>query len=146
MPIKATNSNIDQYTAEQLVKIERQLIRSLAYVGEQIVITARQSGSYLDRTGNLRSSIGYVISFNGNIAFQGNFNVVAGGSRGKNEGEGLAASLAKRFTNGIALIVVAGMNYAIHVKNRGYDVIDSGELLADRLVPRMLQELNIKVK
>ena len=41
------------------------LIKQLSYIGEECIRIARESGSYNDITGNLRSSIGYVILYDG---------------------------------------------------------------------------------
>ena len=57
------------------------------------------------------------------------------------KGAAFAKKLVRRFPHGVCLIVVAGMEYAAHVKNKGYDVLDSSELLADRIVPSMLKQL-----
>ena len=67
------------------------------------------------------------------------------GTKGGSEGKDFATSLASRYRKGIVLIVVAGMSYAYYVKKRGYDVLDSGELLAENLVPKMLRSLGFKV-
>ena len=45
---------------------------------------------------------------------------------------------------GIVLIVVAGMNYARYVEKMGLNVLDSSEMLAKKLVPRMLKDLGFK--
>ena len=49
-------------------RVERLTVRALAYLGEQCVKKVRdRSGkeSWYDQTGNLRSSVGYVIAKNG---------------------------------------------------------------------------------
>ena len=51
-------------------RVERLTIRALSYLGEQCVTRVRDregDKSWYDRSGNLRSSVGYVISHNGNI-------------------------------------------------------------------------------
>ena len=51
-------------------RVERLTIRALSYLGEQCVIRVRDRGgdkSWYDQSGNLRSSVGYVIAHNGSI-------------------------------------------------------------------------------
>lgn len=145
MPIvdKTDYNAIDAYTAERIKNLEKALIRTLKWCAESIVNTARVSHTYKDQTGNLTSSIGAVIVVDGHIEWQSSFEVVKQGGQGAKDGLEFAKSLVKEFPKGIALIVVAGKNYAVHVSNRGYDVIDSAELEAKTLIPQMLQSLKI---
>ena len=99
------------------------------------------NGSYLDRTHNLRSSTGYVIVKDGKIVKMGDFTPIKGGNEGAQGGAAFARQLVKAFPSGIVLIVVAGMNYAAHVSARGYNVLDSAELLAEQLVPSLMKQL-----
>ena len=41
------------------------LVKQLSFIGEECIRIARESGSYNDITGNLRSSIGYVVLVDG---------------------------------------------------------------------------------
>ncbi len=134
-------SEVEAYLDEQIERIEQLIIYNLSYVGEQCLTEARSTNSYKDQTGNLRSSIGYIIVKDGRVIRQSDFAVVRTGSQGKSEGEQFARSLANKFSDGIVLIVVAGMNYASYVSAKGYNVLDSAELLADRLVPSILKQL-----
>ena len=118
---------IDKYLKSSVEELINETIYKLSYIGENVVNTARLSGEYLDQTGNLRSSIGYIISIDGEIIRQGEFNVVKDGKDGTKSGEALAQALAKT-SKGITLIVVAGMHYAIYVSAKGLDVLDSAEI------------------
>ena len=143
MPIRnnTAEAEIAARIDEQLRRIDKAIIYNLSYVGEQVLNAARGTNSYKDRTGNLRSSIGYVIARDGEIVQMSGFSVVKDGSEGSAEGKDYAAQLAANFHSGYVLIVVAGMDYAFYVKKKGYDVIDSAELLAEQLVPKMLKSL-----
>lgn len=145
MPIRQTTpqQEIDAYMAEQIKRIEYALVRTLQYVGERCLIAARKSKSYSDITGNLRSSVGYVISVDGNVVNSSEFDTVKNGENGAKEGYEYACSLVSQFPHGICLIVVAGKNYAQYVTAKGKDVLDSAELLAEQLVPKMLSKLKI---
>jgi hypothetical protein len=136
-------SEIERYLQEQLSRRERVLMRNLAYVGEQCIIAARSVNSYKDRTGNLRSSTGYVIVADGKIVQSSSFETEKQGATGSLEGKSFAREIANGFPKGVVLVVVAGMKYASAVSARGQDVLDSAELLAQRLVPQMMKQLNL---
>lgn len=134
---------VNEYLLENIDRIEQRIVRNLSFVGESCLTAARSTNSYKDRTGNLRSSIGYVIVKNGQIIRQEIHEAGSGEDRktGVAEGEKFMQEIAKQFPDGIALIVVAGMNYAGYVSALGYDVLDSGELLAEQLVPQIMEKL-----
>lgn len=124
-------------------------IRALSYLGEMCVIEAKdrpQESSWFDQSGNLRSSIGYVIVHNGKIIKYSEFNQVKQGSDGVKEGKDLAKELAKQYKSGYALIVVAGMNYADLVEAMdNKDVLASAELWARKELPSMMEKLNNQI-
>lgn len=132
-------------------RVETAIIRRLQFLGEKCLIECRTNKTYTDQTGNLTSSMGYVIIANGKLVETTGFNQAvisisggtgtAHGSNGGSIGEQLAKEVAARFTTGFALIVVAGMNYAAHVESRGYNVLASAELLAEKELPKMMKAL-----
>lgn len=143
MGIKQTTptAEINRYIADQVERLTNALIYNLQSIGERCLNAARGTNSYKDRTGNLRSSLGYVIAIDGKIIYQSNFEVVKNGTDGSKSGIQYAKEIVRQFPEGVALIVVAGMNYAEYVSAKGYDVLDSAELLADNLVPKILKRL-----
>lgn len=146
MPIKrlTPKADIDRYIAGRVEAIKNALVYNMCAIGEQVLNAARSTDSYKDRTGNLRSSIGYIVALDGEVVQMSSFEVVKEGGEGAKNGKDYAMQLIKDFPQGIVLIVVAGMNYASYVSAKGYDVLDSSELLADKLVPQMLEKLGIK--
>ena len=122
-------------------RIKQAVIYNLQVIGEKCVNEARMKGSYKDQTGNLRSSTGYVLIVDGEIISESAFDVVMNGQQGAQEGKTFAESLVKEHPTGIALIVVAGKNYAEYVAAKGYDVLDSAELLGEQLVQKMVEDL-----
>lgn len=138
---KTPMSEIDKYIEEQIKRTTDAIIYNLQYVGERCLNTARQTNSYKDQTGNLRSSLGYIIAIDGKIIRQSSFEIVKDGGDGKKSGIQFAKEIVRQFPEGIVLIVVAGMHYAKYVSATGRDVIDSAELLADKLVPQILKQL-----
>lgn len=143
MPIKrlTTTAEIDRYITGRVEAIKKALVYNLCAVGEQVLNAARLTNSYKDQTGNLRSSIGYVVAVDGEIVQMSSFDTVKEGREGSRGGKEYAMQLVRDFPHGIVLIVVAGMNYASYVSAKGYDVLESSELLADKLIPQMLQQL-----
>jgi hypothetical protein len=146
MPIKqkTPSAEIDAYIEVMVSRINKAAIRTLQYCGERCLNAARQTNSYKDRTGNLRSSLGYVVVQDGRIISQSSFEQVKSGDQGSKSGIQYAKEIIREFPEGIALIVVAGMHYAAYVSAKGYDVLDSAELLADQIVPQMLKQLGFK--
>ncbi|MBQ3679816.1 MAG: hypothetical protein IJP79_07250 [Paludibacteraceae bacterium] len=151
MPVES-NGNIKEFlakvTAEEVERLKERLVYNLMAIGEETVNVARNSAlkgkDYKDQTGNLRSSVGYVISIDGEIAEMSAFDVVKDGKEGSQSGRDYALQLISEFPEGICLIVVAGMNYAKFVAAKGYDVLDSSQLQAEQLIPQMLKDLGIK--
>jgi hypothetical protein len=148
MPIKnlTPEGAISEFIGQQVERVTSALIYNLCAVGEQVLNQARSTNSYKDQTGNLRSSIGYVVAVDGKVVQSSSFEVVKDGADGSRDGKSYALDLVKQFPEGIVLIVVAGMNYASYVSAKGYDVLDSSEVLADRLVPEILKQLGFNFK
>lgn len=140
-------NDIDATFKALLAEVDRQLIESLTRVGEEAVKLAKMippERGFKDRTGNLRSSIGYVVLVDGkpvNVAFA----AVKGGHAGVNEGQRLALQVGSK-TEGYALVVVAGMNYAVHVEGKGRDVLTSAEKFAEKEVAKHLADLVTNIK
>ena len=137
--------------AEYALRIHRAIETVMQYIGEACVRIAREQGTYNDITGNLRNSVGYVLVRNGDIICQ-NFEehvaskvVDAANGKGILQGQALAEKLAKRFTKGYALIVVAGMHYAHYVESLNKDVLDSAERYAQQRVPKLMQMLKTQI-
>lgn len=119
------------------------IIMRFKQIGEECVRIARESGSYNDITGNLRSSIGYVILQDGKPVVNGASKQYSGtkgnGEAGPAAAEALLTQLQAKFPWGIVLIVCAGMNYAAYVENvRHKDVLTTAELKAESLLKQLL--------
>lgn len=142
-------SEVHDMLMREAERVERLTIRALYKLGEQCVTKIRDRAgdkSWYDQTGNLRSSVGYVIAHNKNIIQYSTFNQVKQGSEGVKTGKDLAKELAKRYSNNYVLIVVAGMNYAEFVEAMdNKDVLASTELWAREQVPLMLEKLKRQI-
>lgn len=123
---------------------EEQFIRILKWVGEKAVNEAKENGNYQDHTANLRNSIGYVVSIDGQVVEE-NFNASKHGTGPSNEdplkyGRTLAVEVAQS-KRGVSLVVVAGMRYASYVESKGRVVLTSAEQFASQYLPNLLKQL-----
>lgn len=130
-------SQIDAYIQQQLERQEKKIIDMLDYIGTACINEARNNRGYIDKTGNLKTSTGYVIVKDGQILNGTAFDQTEGGQVGSEHTHALAA----QYPSGIVLIVVAGMNYASYVEAMNLNVLTSAELLAEKMVPALLKEL-----
>ena len=144
---------------ELFERLERTYLDRMADAGERAVAAAVVNGSYRNITGNLRSSIGFMIGLDGKVIREGGFHKVRGrgenmervtfttksgkkvdfwargkfgdGSEGSRRGREMARAFIER-SAGYSYALVAGMDYASYVSSRGYDVIDSAQLTLGR--------------
>ena len=141
------NSNdIERILREKIEKYHQKVIRILRFVGEMCINEARTNGSYQDQTGNLRSSIGYIVLKDGKPIEKGGFAPTERGTKkgkdGQKEGEVFINKVISQYPRGFVLVVVAGMKYASYVEARNYNVLSSSELLAEKEVPKLLKALS----
>ena len=59
--LKTPQQAIERMVEDKAEFIKRAIINALSMVGEECIRIARTQGNYTDQTGNLRSSIGYMI-------------------------------------------------------------------------------------
>lgn len=146
MPIRQTTpqSEITSYIEKRLRMLEMAIVRNFCVIGERCVNIARTNHSYTDQSGNLTSSMGYAVSVDGRLVQISSFDKVLNGEQGAKDGQEYVKQLLRKYPSGIVLIVVAGMNYAAYVSDKGYDVIDSAESLAEQQIPRMLKQLGLQ--
>lgn len=114
-------------------RAEEQIYKLVLKAGEEFVKYARKKGNYQDRTGNLRSSIGYVIVKDGDILTE-NYELSEEGSErhpGMREAKRLISDLIGVYSKGWVLIGVAAMPYAVYVE--AIDNIDVVSLAADHV-------------
>lgn len=132
-----------------LNEIEKKQIARLQRLGEMCLVEARTNKGYMMQTGALLSSTGYEVFVDG-VAIHSQFDAASGAESNAAEmgimsGQSIAETIGKG-TKGIALVVVAGMNYAAYVEAKGYNVLSSAEHLAERELPRMLEKLISNIK
>ena len=117
----AVRQSLDQFIGQ----IEQKTIEALQYAGEEFVNNARMNGNYRDDTGNLRSSIGYVILKDGREIFSSFPGDMATGAKTarRESTRVIMDDVAQTDYKGYVLVGIAGMHYAAAVESRGYDVI-----------------------
>jgi len=135
-----TSNDVKEVFDTFVEDVDVQLIQLFAYVGEEFVNLARNKKppqSFTDRTGNLRSSIGYVVALDGEVKI--------GDFEGTGEGKARAKELVKEVlsdsSTGIVLIGVAGMQYASYVESRGRDVISGSVPKANKILKELKEGL-----
>ena len=124
--------------------LQEQIIIQLQYLGQECVSRIRgrgQSESWIDRTGNLRSSIGSAVYEDGKKKLSTAFESVFGGQEGAEAGKRMIDALAKEYSQTYAMVVVAGMDYASYVENmNGKDVLASTRLWAESVIGERIED------
>jgi len=147
---------VTEEITQAMQRLHYRIIRDLKIAGEEAVkkargiVTAGGGGGvlppYTVQTGNLVSSVGYAITYEGQIIDMSSFQPIQGqldkngiplgdGQEGSATGKAYVKELAMRYPQGYALILVAGMHYASYVQELHHrDVLVSGSLVAEQLV------------
>ena len=134
-----SQANINRRIDKWVVNIEQRIIWTLAQVGESFVNDARNTKTYQDQTGNLRSSIGYIVAKDGAIIQEN----VQGKAEGVAQARNIAREVLRDNSKGFILIVVAGMEYACAVESKGYDVITGSIPAAKALLKKKIKEYRL---
>lgn len=137
-----TAADLDKWYSLFADKADDKILALLKAAGENFVKYARGIHTYEDRTGNLRSSIGYVIIQDGEIIFE-NFAESDKGTekvKGLAKGGQLAEAIALSYPKGLVLIGVAGMQYAAAVEAKGFDVVTGACQSAEAWMKKAINE------
>ena len=147
MGIKANfkTSDIEKQMQGFTQRVVNGAVQALGYLGMKCVNYARTvpaEQGFTDRTGNLRSSIGFKVFVGGNAVSE-DYKQVLGGAEGMARGKALADEVGARCgENQIMLVVTAGMEYAVYVESKGRDVISGSEGLARQEWPDMKRKID----
>lgn len=137
-------SVIDELFKQSFEIMKEEIVNSLTKLGEECIVKIRdrsQQESWIDHTGNLRSSIGYSVFNYGKKQIESAFNIVLSGNDGPQAGRRLIEECSKAYANCYALVVVAGMNYADRVEAlENKDVLASTELWAKSQVDARIEQ------
>lgn len=138
-----TQADVKEAILKRLDSYRKAVIERLKQAGEKFVNFARLSGRYTDQTGNLRSSVGYILLYNG-VTISEDFKQVKSGSEGVSKGKQEALNNAPK--TGYALVCVAGMEYAAAVEAKGRDVITGSSQIVEGWLKNALDNLKNKIK
>ena len=133
--------NINQKFADNvIITIEKVLKRSII----DVVNFAKNTDTYIDRTNNLRSSIGYVLYKDGQ-KISASFEKAGEGGEGDGafgveRGSNYAEEIAEKFSNGYVVVLVAGMTYAAYVEMKSYDVITGASNQLDPTIKKHFED------
>ena len=150
-------------TLEKLIEFQ------FNFIGLKTVTNAREVSTFQNQTGNLRSSMGFVLAKDGEIIRFGGFTPVPGngeniaivnfttkegknvsfrakgisgdGTEGANKGRQYAEELARSSGKGYTLVIVAGMNYASFVESMGFDVLASSGAYLEKEVLKIVDKI-----
>lgn len=145
MPITRGKSDwdFDAFIDKTIARIETDAVKILFKIGVYGYDLAFNRGSYQDRTGRLRSSIGWGVAKGGKLVKSGGFKQVLKGGEGAQRGKQRLQEIAAEQSSGITLIIVVGEKHAIYVEATGYDVLTFSELkcvkVAETLINSILQ-------
>lgn len=136
-------SEVDEILYKSFEILKNKISNSLVKLGEECIAKIRDRSkeeSWIDHTGNLRSSIGYAVYNYGIKQIESAFQIVRNGNEGSSEGKKMISQLGSEYSNAYALVVVAGMNYASYVEAlENKDVLASTELWAKSIVDSRLK-------
>lgn len=132
------NKDLNKLQQQITNDLFQKTIKAFQYIGEMLVIHAKEKVGFTDKTGNLRSSIGYVLFVNGVVYSSG----YSGNSEGQAHGKALAADLLATIPKQpVVLICTAGMNYALNVEAKGYNVLTATENEAKNIAKSVFNQL-----
>lgn len=135
-----TKADIKSYIDNKIRSYRAAILNRLQQAGEKFVILARNGGGYIDQTGNLRSSIGYLVLYNGSLLFE-----AFPGDKTEGKQKGLDLANKEYSTKGYCLICVAGMDYAAAVESKGKDVITGSSQIIEGWLKNALSGLKNKL-
>lgn len=140
MGIRANFNNNDLNKLQQQIidEVFQKSIKAFQYIGEMLIAHARTNVGFMDQTGNLRSSIGYVLFVNGQVYKEAYSGSAEGVKAGKDIAKEIKATIQRE---SIVLVCTAGMNYALLVESRGYNVLTATENYAQSVVKSLLNQL-----
>ena len=136
-------SALDAFLQRAARKIQENVLKALSKLGDESVVRIRNRSaeeSWIDHTGNLRSSIGFAVYEQGSKYMESAFSQVLSGTDGSVKGKKMINDLAKEYSRVYALVVVAGMEYAGEVEAlESKDVLASTKIWATSIVEQRVK-------
>ena len=120
---------LQQKLLERKKNLERVLDMKLMQLAEEAVTHAKQNKGYRDRTANLKNSISFAL-FRDGVLVRMNVGRIPMPDESKKGQQGVQSALETYSQEegvvaprGYSLVIVAGMEYGIHVEHKGYNVL-----------------------
>jgi len=142
-----TEKDIEKIIEDFINRLVRVIKANLDQIALEMVSDARlktkSQGGFDDDTGNLRSSIGYVLMLDGEVITE-DFELSDKGTdkqTGIETGKKVAGEIASEESEGWAIVLVAGMDYAYFVEAKGYDVITGATSSATAKLNKAMQNI-----
>lgn len=126
--LTTSESSINNFLDRAAKYLLSSVLKALSKLGEECVVKIRVRSakeSWIDHTGNLRSSIGYSVYDHGKKFLSSAFAQVLIGTEGTSKGKKMIDDLAKEYSRVYALVVIAAMEYAAEV-----EAIESKDVLS----------------
>lgn len=134
--------DVEAYIDKKSQEWYNRILESLRQKGRDFTSKARArtkvEGGFNNITWNLRESIGYLLIHDGKV-IESFFPKIAEANGGAVTGDAFARQIStdNYFDKGIVLLMVAGMDYASFVQNRGIDVLDTSSLEFEKELQRL---------
>lgn len=133
-----TDREIAQWLIDAVDDEMEESVAIASKIGEDALAISRGEHVYTTQTGNLQSSCGFAVTYNGTTATKSPFTPAPGnnkpdGKTGSQQGKAyLDECLKSRLSKGVTFVMVAGTNYAGYVEDWGGDVLKSAEVHVTR--------------
>lgn len=141
---------LQQKLLERKEGLKKVLNMKLLQLAEEAVTHAKQNKGYKDRTANLKNSISFALFYDGQLVTQQIGNIPKPGDAPK-EHQGVEGNLNRYAAEmvrpqGYSLIVVAGMEYGVHVEQKGYNVLYLTKYFLREEMAKILKETVEEIK
>lgn len=122
--VNAINSEVEDWIDNLIASYSTAAKKFVDGIRKKTKGTPTDKSTWGNITWNLRSSIGYILLHDGQVVEE-YFPSVGGGDEGSKTGADYAREIATLVNegDGIQLVVVAGMEYAVFVEGNGIDVL-----------------------
>lgn len=143
---------LQQKLLERKEAIKRVLNMKLLQLAEEAVSHAKHNKGYKDRTANLKNSISFALFYDGELVTQQVGNIPQPDDAPE-EHKGVANNLEQFCSeegvvrpSGYSLIIVAGMEYGVHVEQKGYNVLHLTKYFLRDEMRKVLEETIEEIK
>lgn len=141
--IATPENSVKEFLYRVASHLQSAILNSLCKLGEECVVKIRNRSSresWVDHTGNLRSSIGYSVYDHGKKFLSSAFSQVLSGVDGTTKGKKMIEDLAREYSRVYALVVLAAMEYAAEVEAiESKDVLSSTRTWAEGQVEKRVK-------